>query len=366
LCHADLNHLIATRAQKEKLGADMKHILRFILLMLLPLCVFAAQKIVNVYAWTGEVSDTLVKQFEKETGIKVNFSTYQSNEIMFAKIRASSQASYDVIMPSSYFVDRMRKLDMLAELDMSKLPNWKNLNPEFLHPLYDPESKYSVPFIWGVTGIFVNSRYEDPKKLHVWNDLWDPRFANQLLMLDDTREIFSMALISLGYSSNDTNPEHIKQAFEKLKLLMKNVKVFSSETVISILVDEDAKLGMSWNGDAYKASRENKDIQFVYPEDGFAIWVDNFAIPKSARHKDEAHAFINFMISAQAGKVTAELMNYPIANLAGQKLLAPEIRNNSVVYPSREVLKRGQFQQDLGEETLALYEKYWEELKMSS
>ncbi len=343
----------------------MKHFLRFVLFMLLPMGVYAEQKIVNVYAWTGEISDTLVKQFEKETGIKVNFSTYQSNEIMFAKIRASSSASYDVIMPSSYFVDRMRKLNMLAELDMSKLPNWKNLNPEFLHPLYDPESKYSAPFIWGVTGIFVNSRYVDMKKIHRWDDLWNPRYANQLLMLDDTRELFSMALITLGYSSNDTNPEHIKQAFEKLKLLMKNVKVFSSETVISIIVDEDAMLGMSWNGDAYKASRENKTIQFIYPDDGFAIWVDNFAIPKGARHIDEAHAFINFMLRAESGKETAMLMNYPIANLAGQKLLPPEIRQNTVIYPPKSVLKRGQFQQDLGEETMNLYEKYWEELKMS-
>jgi spermidine/putrescine transport system substrate-binding protein len=325
----------------------------------------ADQKIVNVYAWTGEVSDNLVKQFEKDTGIKVNFSTYQSNEIMYAKIRAGSSSSYDVIMPSSYFVDRMRKQNMLAELDMKKLPNWKNLNPDFLHPIYDPESKFSAPFIWGVTGIFVNSHFENPDQIHTWEDLWNKRYANQLLLLDDTREVFSMALISLGYSPNDNDALHLKQAFEKLQLLMKNVKVFSSETVISILVDEDAKLGMSWNGDAYKASRENKDIHFIYPQDGFVIWVDNFAIPKDAPHKDEAHAFINFMLSAEAGKTTAMLMNYPIANLAGQKLLPAEIRDNPIIYPSAEVLKRGKFQRDPAESTLESYEKYWEALKMA-
>ncbi len=333
-------------------------------LLMLPIAAQAQQKIVNVYAWTGEVSEKLVKQFEKETGIKVNFSTYQSNEIMFAKLRAGSSSSYDVVMPSSYFVDRMRKLNMLSELDKSKLPNWKNLNPEFLNPAYDSESKYSAPFIWGVTGIFVNNKYYKPDSIHVWNDLWNPRFDNQLLMLDDTREIFSMALIALGYSSNDTNPEHIKLAFQALQRLMKNVKVFSSETVISILVDEDAKVGMCWNGDAYKASRENKDVKFIFPDDGFVMWVDNFAIPASAPHKDEAHAFINFMLSAEAGRDTAILMSYPVANLAGQKLLPPEIRNNPIIYPPKEILKRGQFPRDLGEQTLDFYEKFWEELKM--
>ena len=343
----------------------MQRFFMVLLLIILSQSALAQQKIVNVYAWSGEISDTLVKQFEKETGIKVNFSTYQSNEIMFAKLRTTAATSYDVIMPSGYFVDRMRKLNMLEEIDKSKLPNWKNLNPTFLHPAYDPDTKFSVPFIWGVTGIFVNSRYVNPKSIHSWQDLWNPRFENQLLMLDDTRELFSMALITLGYSPDETDPAHIQQAFLKLKALMKNVKVFSSETVISIIIDEDAKLGMSWNGDAYKASRDNPDIRFIFPEEGFIIFVDNFAIPKAAPHKDTAHAFINFMLSAEAGKTTAVLMNYPITNLAGQKLLPAEIRLNPIVYPSNAVMKHGITQRDLSESAQELYEKYWEELKMS-
>lgn len=342
-----------------------KTVIAALILIFTP-CAFAQQKIVNVYSWAGEVSDTLVKQFESETGIKVNFSTYQSNEVMFAKLRAGSGASYDVIMPSSYFVERMRNADMLEPLDKSKLPNWKNISPEFLNPAYDSESKYSVPFIWGVTGIFVNKKYYDPKTIRNWPDLWQPRFDNQLLLLDDTREIFSMALISLGYSSNDRDPKHIQQAFRALKKLMKNVKVFSTETVISILIDEDVNAGMCWNGDAYKASRENKDVTFIFPDDGFVMWVDNFAIPKNAPHLDEAHAFINFMLSAESGKETAMKMNYPVTNQAAQKILPAEIRDNKIIYPPKEILKRGQFPRDLGEGTLDLYEKFWEELKMSS
>ncbi|HTM64163.1 MAG TPA: spermidine/putrescine ABC transporter substrate-binding protein [Gammaproteobacteria bacterium] len=333
--------------------------------MMFPAFASAQERIVNVYTWAGEISDDLIKQFEKQTGIKVNYSTYQSNEVMFAKLRAGSSGSYDVIMPSSYFVERMNKADMLAEIDKSKLSNWKNISAEFTNPAYDPEAKHSVPFIWGVTGIFVNDKYYNPATIRKWPNLWEARFYNQLLMLDDTREIFSMALISLGYSSNDSNPEHITQAFDKLKKLMKNVKVFSTETVISILIDEDAKVGMCWNGDAYKASRENKNIKFIFPDDGFVIWVDNLAIPKLARHKDEAYEFINFMISAESGKTTTMKMNYPVTNGAAIKLLPPEMRNNPIIYPDKSVLKRGQFPRDLGEKTLDVYEKFWEVLKMS-
>jgi len=339
--------------------------LLLVMVMLLPMQAFAQQKIVNVYAWTGEVPEFIVRQFEKETGIKVNFSTYENNEIMYTKLRATKTASYDVVMPSSYFVDRMSKQHMLETLDKSKLPNWKNLNPSFLHPAYDPSSQYSVPFIWGVTGIFVNSRYFAPNGVSKWTDLWSPQYKDTLMLLDDTREVFSMALLSLGYSANDKDPEHIKAAFLKLKELMQNVKVFSTETVVSIIIDEDATLGMAWNGDTFKAAQDNPQVKFIYPKDGFVIWVDTFAIPANARHKNEAYAFINFMLRPDIAKAIAIATSFPITNLAGQKLLPEAIRNNPTVYPPKEILQHGQFQIDVGEETLALFEQYWEELKMS-
>src|SRR3990167_948927 len=194
----------------------MKYFFSLILLSLTISTAFA-QKIVNVYAWTDEIPDFVVRQFEKETCIKVNFSTYENNELMYAKIRASKNAGYDVIMPSSYFVDRMRKQQLLIPLDKTKIPNWKNLNPTFLNQQYDPNNAYSVPYIWGVTGIFVNTQYYSPNSIKQWSDFWDNRYVNQLMLLEDTREVFAMALLSLGYSINDRDPVHIKQAFLKLK-----------------------------------------------------------------------------------------------------------------------------------------------------
>lgn len=343
----------------------MRILLGLILALTLTAPAFAQQQILNIYAYTGEVPDFIVRQFEKETGIKVNISTYENNEIMYAKLRATKNPGYDLVMPSSYFVDRMQRQGMLETLDKTKLTNWQNLNPSFLHPAYDTNTQYSIPYIWGITGIFLNDKYYPEASITKWSDLWDKKYFNQLMLLDDMREVFSMALLSLGYPANDKNPEHIKAAFLKLKELMQNVKVFSTETVVSIIIDEDANAGMAWNGDAFKAAQENKQVKFIFPAEGFVIWVDNFAIPKNAEHKEAAYQFINFILRAEVARDVALHTNFPTTNLAAQKLLPESIRNNPTVYPSQKVLSHGQFQTDLGDDTLAIYEKYWEELKMS-
>jgi spermidine/putrescine transport system substrate-binding protein len=343
----------------------MRRIWLWISLLLLPIAAGAEERIVNVYAWTGEIPEFAVRQFERETGIKVNFSTYENNEIMYAKLRASANNGYDVIIPTSYFVDRMRKQDMLEKLDKTQIPNLKNLDPSFLNPAYDPESAYGVPHIWGLTGIFYNDRFYQEKNLNRWGSFWDPRLHNQLMMIDDMREVFSMALLSLGHTANDSNPEHIKAAFLKLKTLMHNVKVFSSDTLISIMIDEDATVGMAWNGDAFKASLDNPHVKFIYPKEGFVIWVDNFVIPRTAPHKDTAYAFINFILRPDVAKAVALSINFPTANLTARNMLPESVRNSPVAYPSRQTLKHGQFLLDLDPNTLAIYEKYWEELKIS-
>lgn len=328
-----------------------------------PVLFAAEKKILNVYTWSGVIPDAVIQQFEKETGIKVNFSTYDSNEVMYAKLKANKNAGYDIIEPSSYYIDRMRRQDMLVKLDRSKLSHFKNLNREFLNAGYDPKNEYSIPFVWGITGIFVNKNHHSPKSITRWNDLWDAKYIDQLMMLDDSREVFSIALRTLGYSVNDNNPEHIREAYLKLKELLPNIKIFTS-AVLSILIDEDTTLGMAWNGDAYKASKENNQLSFVFPKDGFVIWVDNFAIPKSAPHLENAYKFLNFMLRADVARDVALDNNFPTPNAAAQKLLPEAVQKNSIVYPSHETLKRGEFQTDVGDEALTLYEKYWEQLKM--
>lgn len=323
-----------------------------------------AKRVVNVYVWGGEIPKTTVQQFEQETGIKVNFSTYDSNETLYAKLKASSTSIYDVILPSAYFVERMRNQGMLLKLDHQRLANAANLDPNFINNEYDAHNEYSIPLIWGTTGIFYNQKsiHTKPKN---WNELWKNEWKNQLMLLDDSREIFAMALMSLGFDPNDREPAHIKAAYQRLLALVPNIKLFASAGIQAILIDEDAMAGTAWNGDVFKAQTENKNIAFSFPEDGFVIWVDCLAIPQNPPHLNEAYEFINFMLKPEIAQQIALIEGHAITNAKGRALLPAVIRENPIVYPSPEILKRGHFQRDVGEETLALYNQYWQLLKLA-
>jgi spermidine/putrescine transport system substrate-binding protein len=326
--------------------------------------VIAADKVVNVYSWGGEIPKKLIHQFEKETGIQVNFSTYDNNETLYAKLHASNQAIYDVILPSTYFVERLKKQGFLKKLDHTRLTHFANSDPAFLNAAYDSNNQYSVPLIWGATGIFYNQHWVKSTP-HSWHDLWQKNWRRQLMLLDDPREIFSMALLSLGYSPNDSDPKHIEAAFQQLKALTPNIKLFASESIQALLIDEDAHIGTAWNGDAFKAHKENSDIHFVFPKDGFVIWIDCLSILNNAPHPDEAYAFVDFLLKPESAATIALSEGHAIANQAGRALLPKNIRDNPIVYPSPEVLKRGVIQSDLSEKSLMLYDEYWQKLKFS-
>lgn len=169
------------------------------------------------YNWTEYVPPGLLEQFTKETGIKVIYSTYESNETMYAKLKTYKDGAYDLVVPSTYYVDKMRKEGMIQKIDKSKLTNFHNLDPEMLNKPFDPNNDYSVPYIWGATAIGVNSDAIDPKTITSWADLWKPEYKNSLLLTDDAREVFQMALRKLGYSGNTTDPKEIEAAYEELK-----------------------------------------------------------------------------------------------------------------------------------------------------
>lgn len=327
-------------------------------------CNLFAKKIVNVYAWGGEIPKSLIQTFEHETGIKVNFSTYDNNETLYAKLKATPHPMYDVVLPSAYFIERLKKQDLLAGLDKNRLPNLKNLDPAFTNNNYDPHNHYSLPLIWGATGIFYNQAWVKKTPL-TWGDLWDKQWRHQLMLLDDPREVFGMALLKLGYSPNDSNLEHIEQAFQSLQALAPNIKIFASESIQSIMIDADAMLGTAWNADVFKARLENTNIQFVYPDDGFVIWIDCLALLKNAPHPDEAYTFLNFMLKATSAASLALAEGHAITNQAGKKLLPESTQKNTMIYPSSDVLKHGVIQRDLDKQILELYNTYWQKLKFS-
>ncbi len=347
--------------QKEE---TMKYTWLLILSLFSSLVFADNEKVVNVYVWSQELSPDIVEQFQKDTGIKVNYSTFDSNEMLYAKLKASKNSQYDVVEPSSYYVSRMAREDMIEKIDLNRLSNYKNLDPAFTHPNYDPTGEYSVPWVWGLTGIFVNRKYYPNDVLENWTDIWSPKYRNALLMLDDPREAFNIGLLTLGYSPNDDNPLHLKQAYENLIKLLPNVRLYNSASVPSLITDEDVTIGMAWNADVYKAMQENPNIEFIYPKDKFVIWVDAFTIPKNPPHRDNAYVFLNYILQAKIAAMQVEASYYPTANHAALMDLPPLLAKNRVIFPDEETLKQGYFQTDLNDEALDSLSSYWELLKL--
>lgn len=343
----------------------MKYFCGMILFLLMGMVNAAPSNVLNLYAWSGYMPASIAAQFEKETGVHINYTTFDSNETMYAKLKADPNAGYDIVIPSTYFVDRMSKQKMLQKIDKSKLLYFKNLNPQLMNKNYDPHNTYSIPYVWGTTGIVVNKKYITPDSVKYWADFWQSRFKNQLLLLDDTREIFSMALITLGYSANETNPDHIREAFLKLQQLMPNVKLFNDEAQQSIYIDEDAVVGMGWSGEIFQAVQENANLDYIYPKEGFVIWIDNLAIPSGAQHLENAYKFINFVTRADVAKQFSLETGYPTPNLAAKNLLPLSLQHNPIIYPDSETLARGQLQADVGP-AATIYEKYMELLKIGA
>ncbi len=317
---------------------------------------------VYVYNWSEYMPDSVLSEFQKETGIKVVYTTYDSNEAMFAKVKLLKGGGYDLVFPSTYFVDRMGKEGLLQPIDKSRIPNLEHLDPGLMDKPYDPGNVYSVPYLWGSTAIGYNSAYVDQDRVTSWNDLWNPAYKGRVLLTNDLREVFGMGLKVLGYSGNDTDPAHIEAAYEKLRTLLPNVRLFASDSPKLPFLNQEVTIGMIWNGEIYMASRENPKIGYIYPKEGAMLWMDSMVIPKNARNVENAHAFINYLLRPEVAKTISEEIGYATPNTAALKLMAPEVRNNPIVYPDAETVQKGEFQVDVGEAIL-VYQKYWEKLK---
>ncbi|MBS0908040.1 spermidine/putrescine ABC transporter substrate-binding protein PotD [Tatumella sp. JGM118] len=319
-------------------------------------------KTLYFYNWTEYVPDGLLEQFTKETGIKVVYSTYESNESMYAKLKTWKDGAYDLVVPSSYYVAKMRKEGMLAQIDKSQLSNFKNLDPALLNKPFDPNNEYSVPYIWGATAIGVNTSAIDPKTVTRWADLWNPKYRQSILLTDDAREVFQIALRKLGYSGNTRDPKQIEAAYQQLRLLMPNVLAFNSDNPGNPFMEGEVNLGMIWNGSAYVARQAGTPLQVIWPKEGGIFWMDNLAIPANARNKAGALKLINFLLRPDIAAKVAKTIGYPTPNLAARKLLPPAVANDPSLYPPASVLQNGEWQDDVGDAS-RLYETLFQKLK---
>ncbi|OAN17876.1 spermidine/putrescine ABC transporter substrate-binding protein [Photobacterium jeanii] len=321
----------------------------------------AADEELYFYNWSEYIPNEVLEQFTKETGIKVIYSTYESNETMYAKLKTHGEG-YDLVVPSTYYVSKMREEGMLQKIDRSKLAHFKDLDPNFLNKPFDPSNDYSIPYIWGATGIGVNTEMMDKGEIKGWADFWDTKWEGQLMMMDDAREFFHIALRKLGYSANTQNPDEIKAAYEELKKLMPNVLVFNSDYPANPYMAGETSLGMLWNGSAYMARQEGAEIDIVWPKEGAIFWMDSLAIPASAKHTEAAHKMIDFLLRPEnAAKIAMEI-GYPTPVETAKDKLPKEFVNDPSIYPPQEVMDAGEWQNSVGSAN-TLYEEYYQKLK---
>uniref|UniRef100_UPI0035B5080E ABC transporter substrate-binding protein n=1 Tax=Peribacillus tepidiphilus TaxID=2652445 RepID=UPI0035B5080E len=249
---------------------------------------YSGNNTLTIFNWGDYIDPELIDKFEKESGLKVIYQTFDSNEAMMTKIEQGG-TTFDIAVPSEYAIAKMKEENLLVPLDHSKLPNLKYINPRFMDLSFDPKNKYSIPYFWGTVGIVYNSDMLDGKKITSWNDLWDQDLRNQILLVDGAREVMGMSLNSLNYSLNDTNKEHLIEAKKKLDNLTPNIKAIVGDEIKMLIANEEAAVGVVWSGDAAEIMWENEKLDYVVPKEGSNLWFDNMVIPKTAKNIEGAH-----------------------------------------------------------------------------
>lgn len=318
---------------------------------------------ITVYNWGEYMDPDLLKQFEEETGIRVIYETFDSNEAMMAKIEQGG-TSYDIAMPSEYMVEMMAEKKLLLPLDHAKLPNLKHIDADFLDLPFDPNNRYSVPYFWGTLGIAYNPTLLDGQTFESWDDLWHPSLKQQIILVDSARETLGMSLNSLGYSLNSTEAGELQEAKEKLEKLTPNVKAIIGDEVTQLMVNLEAAVAVTWSGQAADMMWENENIDYVVPKEGSNLWFDNMVIPKTATNVEGAHAFINFMLDPQAAAQNAEYVGYSTPNAAALELMDPDIAEDERFYPDESIRRQLEVYQNLGLEMLGLYNDLFLEFKI--
>ncbi|MGI5906200.1 MAG: ABC transporter substrate-binding protein [Candidatus Pararuminococcus gallinarum] len=329
---------------------------------------FQGQNIsINVYNWGEYISDgaeegtiNVNKEFEELTGIKVNYSTYASNEELYAKLK-SGGASYDIIIPSDYMIGRMVKEDMLEPLNFENIPNFQHINEQFVNPAYDPDNAYSVPYTWGTVGIIYNTTMVDGD-VDSWDILWDARYMGDILMFANSRDAFAIAQKRLGYSFNSGNADELEKAAESLKEQKPLVQAYVMDEIFDKMQAGEAALAPYYAGDAITMIADNPDLAFAFPKEGTNRFVDAICIPKGSQQKEAAEMYINFLCEPEVGLANCEYIGYSTPNDGAMELLDDEVKNNPIAYPSDEILENTETFLSLPDDANRLMDKLWTDI----
>ncbi len=331
-----------------------------------------SDRVVNVCSWGEYIDESLITRFEEETGIRVNYQTAESNEALYSLIKMGG-ADFDVIVPSDYMIARLIEEDMLAELDYDNIPNFDLIDDTYKHLSYDPENKYTVPYTWGALGIIYNTTMVS-EPITSWSAMFDPQYAGQVLMINNSRDAIGAALLSLGYSLNTTDESQLEEAFSLIKQAKDNgvYQAFVMDEVFGKMEGGNAAIAMYYAGDYLTMLENNEDLAFVIPEEGSNWFVDAMCVLKSSQHKDEAEEWINFIASTDANLANMDYIWYASPNAealeeypayyqeVNDEELDPELYE--IMAPSEETLARCELYKNLPKATLRLYDSLWTRL----
>ena len=326
-----------------------------------------------VYNWGEYIDEDVISQFEEETGITVVYDLFETNEEMYPVIEAGA-VNYDVVCPSDYMIQKMRENDLLAELNFDNIPNIDQIDPAYMEmsQAFDPENKYSVPYCWGTVGILYNTRLLDelgvpaPTK---WADLWDERLSGEILMQDSVRDAFMVALKKDGYSMNSESKDELEQTKQELIDQKPLVQAYVIDQVRDKMIGGEAAVGVIYSGEMLYIQDEvanlglDYDLEYVIPEEGTNLWLDSWVIPKNAKNKENAEKWIDFMCRPEIAKANFEYITYPTPNKGAFELLDEDMQNNKAVFPDIDSLKDSEVYQYLGDDTDAIYNELWKEVK---
>ena len=316
---------------------------------------------INVFNWGEYIDESLIKDFENETGIKVNYSTYDTNEIMYQKIK-TNPGTYDIVIPSDYMIEKNIKEDLLEKIDFNNIPNYKYIGEKFKNLPYDPTNEYSVPYTWGTVGIIYDSTVVT-EPVTSWDILWNEKYKDNVYMYNSLRDSLAITLVKNGYSLNSTNADEINVAKEDLlKQLTLTNPIYVIDEVRDNMISGEKALAVVYSGDASYIMSQNPDMKYVVPNEGSNKWFDAIAIPKDAPNKAGAEAFINFLCDPENAKTNIEYIEYSTPNTGAFELLDDEVKNNPAAYPSDAVLERCEVFTDLDPQTLKLYESAFTEI----
>lgn len=314
----------------------------------------------NIFNWSEYLPQSVIDKFEQTYGIKVNYSTFSSNEEMLAKLMAGG-SQFDLVVASDYMVEILTKQNLIQPLDKENISNLKNLTDESINKPFDPGNKYSIPYMWGDACIAV-----DTSKVNIeiksLADLWKPELKNSIVVLDDQRAIIGMALKKLGYSINETSEKALAQAKKELEALQPNIKAYDSDSPKTLLINGEAKVGFVWGAEASLARRENPNVKAVIPKEGLFLQQDNFVIPTQSRNKKAAETFINFILEPEIGVEISQEFPYASPNKESHKLMDPEILEDIAVYPPQEAVDKGEYLKDIGQ-AVQIFDRIWSEVK---